>query len=504
MAMSATVGSSWPTPTYTLTSALNVSEGNGITFTINGSNIVDGTYYWTINNITTTGADFLANSGSFIITNNTGSFVVTANADLLTEGLESFSPSIRYGNINGPILRTGSPITILDTSLTPPQEVMFVAGGNLDGQLGLNNRVNRSSPVQLGSGNTWLTISNSGAYNGSTVAVKRNGTLWAWGQNEAGHLGLNNRVNRSSPVQVGALTNWESATVGDRGLTAIKTNGTLWICGGDGYDYSIPGNRYRSSPIQLGTDTNWSRVVGNDDQWGGFMALKTDGTLWGSGLNGDGVLGLNDRNYRSRPVQIGNDLWLDASFTQYNEAAGIKYNGTLWTWGRNGFGSLGLNLGGGAGYALQKWRSSPTQVGTLTNWSTVRAGSSAAAIKTNGTLWNWGYYRGLAINFKTNGIDAPENHASSPIQIGTETNWLSVSNSNGKNDSFRALKTDGTLWAWGMQSFGLLGLNRDNMSYPGNTPSPPYGMVSSPVQVGTSNTWNKLHDAVIFAASRMI
>ena len=100
-------------PTYTLTPASSsVNEGSSLTFTVGGTNITNGTYYWTVTN----SVDFGTSSGSFTITSNAGSFSVTPRADLTTEGAETFTVSIRSGSISGTILQTSSSITINDTS----------------------------------------------------------------------------------------------------------------------------------------------------------------------------------------------------------------------------------------------------------------------------------------------------------------------------------------------------------------------------------------------------
>ena len=107
-------------PTYTLTpAASSINEGSSLTFTVGGTNITDGTYYWTINNTTTSNADFSVVSGSFSITSNSGSFTVAPTADTTTEGSETFTVSIRSVSTSGTILATSSSVTINDTSQTP-------------------------------------------------------------------------------------------------------------------------------------------------------------------------------------------------------------------------------------------------------------------------------------------------------------------------------------------------------------------------------------------------
>ena len=88
---------------------------------------------------------------------------------------------------------------------------LWAWGANLNGRLGTGNTTNYSSPVQIGLLTDWKQVSSGGSH---TVAVKTNGTLWAWGLNSEGRLGSGNTTTYSSPVQIGALTNWSSAYAG--------------------------------------------------------------------------------------------------------------------------------------------------------------------------------------------------------------------------------------------------------------------------------------------------
>lgn len=113
---------------------------------------------------------------------------------------------------------------------TPPGPTpggLWMSGYNDAGQLGQNDRVYRSSPVQVGAGSTWGYVSGDDAM----LAVKSDGTLWGWGYNYWGGLGQNNTIKRSSPVQVGSLTNWASIASGYGSSLALKTDGTLWAWG---------------------------------------------------------------------------------------------------------------------------------------------------------------------------------------------------------------------------------------------------------------------------------
>ena len=329
-----------------------------------------------------------------------------------------------------------------------PSGGLWLWGANWGGQLGDNTIVSKSSPIQTVCGGTnWSQVASGGG--GTTAAIKTDGTLWVCGYNTTGQLGDNTRVHKSSPIQtVAGGTNWKQVSSGGAGNTAaIKTDGTLWLWGYDGY--GVLGDNStanKSSPIQtVAGGTNWKVVaLGSGGQTA--AAIKTDGTLWLWGRGDMGQLGDNTVVNKSSPVQTvaGGTDWSQVSLGQSSSAA-IKTDGTLWTWGYNVYGQLGDNT--------VVRRSSPVQtVAGGTNWKQVAAGfNHIAAIKTDGTLWVCGYNnRGqLGINSIVN--------KSSPVQtVCGGTNWSQVS---AGRDHTAAIKTDGTLWLWGRGIDGQLGDN---------------------------------------------
>jgi len=324
-----------------------------------------------------------------------------------------------------------------------------------------------------------MMMSAAGAAGG---AANEPGTIWGWGRNSKGVLGQGDITDQSSPVQVGSLTDWLARDATERRkikaslgtwIQTIKNDGTLWGWGqsengsiGDGTTTD------RCSPVQIGSLTDWDNVGCGTNS---TMAVKTDGTLWGWGDNGNGALGLGNTTAYSSPVQVGSLTTWSLIHNGAQSFYGIKTDGTLWSWGDNGNGQLGL--GNTTNY------SSPVQVGSLTTWAQVCGGGSwAAAVKTDGTLWSWGNNLDgqLGLGNTTNN--------SSPVQVGSLTNWYEVSmNSGGYTSSWMcATKTDGTLWAWGDNTYGQLGQ--------GNTTD-----YSSPVQVGSLTTWRNA-SAVHFSA----
>jgi len=348
----------------------------------------------------------------------------------------------------------------LNTLVAPTlQYNLFGWGNNNSGQLCLGNITSYSSPKQIGNLTTWSVLSGSGT---SFFGIQSNGTLWACGQNYAGVLGLGNTTFYSSPKQVGALTNWAKICVSNVTVWAVKTDGTLWSWGANQYgQLGLSNTTYFSSPKQVGSLTNWLQVVASS--YNGALAVKTDGTLWAWGQNNQGQLGQNNTTNLSSPKQVGSlTNWLTvAGGGYYGQSYAIKTDGTLWSWGNNDFGQLGL--GNRTKY------SSPKQVGSLTNWSKISSGNfSIVALKTDSTLWSWGYNAAGQL-----GVGNITSY-SSPQQVGSLTNWLTISA--GGYEAVSAIKTDGTLWAWGNNAYGQLGLG--NTTY-----------YSSPKQVGSSTTW---------------
>jgi len=326
---------------------------------------------------------------------------------------------------------------------------LWVWGGkNSCGELGTNDTISRSSPVQtISSGTNWCSVSaGSAAAFLLSAAIKTDGTLWMWGYNYKGQLGTNNIINRSSPVQtVSGGPNWCRVAAGVSATAAIKTDGTLWMWGyGSGGTLGTGNDINRSSPVQtVSGGTNWCRVSTFSYH---TAAIKTDGTLWTWGSGGNGRLGTNNVTDRSSPVQTvsGGTNWCSVSAGCAITAA-IKTDGTLWMWGCGFNGQLGNNA------AIN--RSSPVQtVSGGYNWRSVSAGVNlTAAIKTDGTLWTWG--SGGNGRLGTNNCIS----RSSPVQtVSGGTNWFSISA--GTNGA-AAIKTDGTLWTWGSNICGELGTN---------------------------------------------
>jgi len=300
--------------------------------------------------------------------------------------------------------------------------------------------------------------------------------LWSWGYNASGQLGDNTYTTRSSPVQTAAGgTNWKMVTAGGYVTSAIKTDGTLWSWG-YGYYGQIGNNtsgftNYPSPVETVSGGTNWKAV---SNVYLHTMAIKTDGTLWTWGYNFYGNLGDGTTTYRSSPVQIsgGGTNWKElATGTSSANGAAIKTDGTLWIWGkgRDGYGNLGI---GPSGVGVDK--STPVQIAGTT-WRQISIGyNHTLATKTDNTLWAWGSEDNGQL-----GLGNTQTPRSTPVQV-PGTTWKRVSCGNYHT---AAIKTDGTLWCWGQNWYGQLG-NGVN--------SGQYGVNGSPVQTIAGGTNWKL------------
>jgi alpha-tubulin suppressor-like RCC1 family protein len=194
-------------------------------------------------------------------------------------------------------------------------------GNPANGRLGNNNDAEISSPVQIGALTNWATVSAGGSF---TTAVKTDGTLWTWGAQAFGQLGQNNALDVSSPVQIGALTTWAQSSAGIFMCAAIKTDSTLWTWGRNNYGQLGQNNTTtRSSPVQVGSLTDWSQVSTQIGGEGRMSAVKTGGTLWGWGFSSSGETGNNSTIRPSSPVQVGAlTTWSQVS-AGYNHTAAI-------------------------------------------------------------------------------------------------------------------------------------------------------------------------------------
>ena len=293
------------------------------------------------------------------------------------------------------------------------------------GQTGHNNSTNTSSPVQVGSLTDWRSVSNSLDSYGAMVATKTDGTLWGWGQKVAsGHTS----TIYSSPVQVGTATDWSPYIgAGNNYAYCLKTNGELWMWGA-GDAYVGVGTYLTGTPTQY-TDKYFSYMgVGPNNAI--FGVEKTTGKLWSWGTNNSwGFLGHNNTTSISSPVQIG-------TATDWAWAAGGWTSFTFGKTTRDAYG-VGRNDDGYLGLDNTTTYSSPVQLADK-GWANAGHGSSYNRLHmmaSDGGLWAMGGSGGDG----TSGTGSVDRH-SSPVQVGSLTDWICISNAGGGGRTVTSVK----------------------------------------------------------------
>ena len=297
-----------------------------------------------------------------------------------------------------------------------PDGSLWAWGQNGPGQLGDGTNTDRLTPVQV------LTeVAAVTAGENHSLAIKADGSLWAWGSNSWGQLGDGTTTFQSTPAQV--LTEVAAVSAGLRHTLALKTDGSLWAWGWNANGQLGDGTTTdRWTPVQVLTGV--AAVSAGSRH---TLALKTDGSLWAWGV-GDDTTG------SSTPVQVLNEV--AAVSDGWGHTLAVKTDGSLWAWGNNGFGELGDGT--------TTSRSTPVHV--LTEVAAVAAGwEYSLALKTNGSLWAWGS------NWHGRLGDGTTTDRLTPVQIVTGVAAVSA----GLHSLAR--KTDGSLWAWGWNWAGQLG-----------------------------------------------
>ena len=270
-----------------------------------------------------------------------------------------------------------------------------------------------------------------------SLLLKSDGTVWSWGRNVYGQLGVGDRNNRNTPHQVLILENIVDISTNFSHNLALKNDGTVWAWGKNYFGELGDGTKTRrNTPVQV-TDLN--DVIEISAGYEHSIALKSDGTVWSWGHNSLGRLGDGTDTDRSTPVQV-TDLSdvIEISAGERHSIA-LKSDGTVWSWGFNFYGQLGDGT--------DTNRSTPVQVTGLNDVIDIEAGSRhSIALKSDGTIWGWGQNSSYQLG------DGTSENRYEPIYVLSEVKSISTGSAN-----TIVIKEDNSVWGWGLNTYGQLG-----------------------------------------------
>jgi len=295
-----------------------------------------------------------------------------------------------------------------------------------------------------------------------TLALKVDGTVWAWGKDSLGALGDGSGVSASNMVQVTGLTGIIAIAAGKDHSVALKSDGTVWAWGynpkgqlGDGTIFFM-----RPSPVQSGTLTNIIAISAGDSY---TMALASDGTVWTWGDNAYGQLGNGTTTNSSVPVQVSGLAGVTAIAAGGFHALALKSDGTMMAWGANGNGQLGIGSTVNRSIPVQVVDAGVAVIGGITEISAGRVHS--LAVKSDNTLLVWGDNSSRQMG------DGTQTDRLNPQQVlASGTALPNIADITGAYTHTLTMQSSGLVWGWGSGANGRLGEGTS------------FGVISHPVQ----------------------
>ena len=423
----------------------------GTSVTITGTNFtwvsavkfdaVNATGY-TVNSTTQITATTPAGAGTVHVTVTTaGGTSTTSSADQFTyvvppaPVVSGISPAT--GAVNG-----GTMVTISGTSFTGATAVSFGSTPAFSKTVNSDTQITAISPA--GTGTVHVTVTAPGGTSATTSADQFTYTFstryaYGWGNNSYGQ-GNGTSSDSSTPLPISCFSSVNSLSGGGLHSLGLKSDGTVWTWGYN-FDGELGNGTTTNSltPVQVSGLSGITAIAGGEIF---SLALKSDGTVMAWGFGGEGEMGNGTTTSSSTPVQVSSLSGVTAIAAGEGHALALKSDGTVKSWGDNWAGQLGD--------VTTTNRSSPVTVSGLTGVTAVASGwYHGLALKSDGTVWAWG-----ANNAGQLGNGSTLYYSSAPVQVSGLTGVTAIA---GGAMYSLALKSDGTVWAWGANNYGQLG-----------------------------------------------
>jgi alpha-tubulin suppressor-like RCC1 family protein len=320
-------------------------------------------------------------------------------------------------------------------------------GDDSNGQLGVARVLQRVTPIATTGIGKVRSIAAGGFH---TVALKTDGSVWAWGWNDSGQLGTGSTQTRTIPTAVVGLSGVTAIAAGWGHTVALKADGSVRAWGAnDSGQLGDGGFTDRTTPVAV---PGLRGVVAIAAGYYHTVAIKADGSVWAWGWNDSGQLGDGSTQERTVPTAVPGISKVSAVVAGEGNTYALKADGSVWAWGINAAG----NLGDGS---YTSYRTTPAAVPGLIGVIAIAAGDwHAVALKVDGSVWTWG-----ANHLGQLGNGRVATPSATPGAVPGLSAVVAIA-AGGYGHSV-VLKTDGSVWAWGADTFGQLGDGDTNLNH---------------------------------------
>lgn len=322
-------------------------------------------------------------------------------------------------------------------------------GGNALGQLGTGNTTSRSTPGVVGGGTPLNNVAGLSAGQSHALAVKIDGSVWAWGLNDNGQLGNSSTTNATTPVSAAIPDTGKATQVAGGGWHSLvlRSDGTVAAFGDNAWgQLGLGDTTDRTSAVAV---TGLQRVVAISAGRRHSLALTSDGSVWSWGSDAEGQLGDGTANstITTTPTKITTLSNITSISAGAFHSVAVKSDGTVWTWGDNDNGQMGN------GQSVGGIQPTPTAVAGVTGVISATARRSTIALKSDGTLLAWGD----GLHGQLGNGDTDDRVSPTPVVDSNGNPVTDVTSIAGGELHYLATKRDGTVHAWGLGLSGQLG-----------------------------------------------